>query len=68
MGQAKRRGTFEERKAQSIAEQEKTLDLLRKQEAEWFESLTEEERERVIANRKKGQNAVRTMMTFSSLV
>lgn len=52
MGQAKRRGTYEERVQQSITEQNFVRELLEKQEKEWWDSLTPEEQETVTRNRE----------------
>ena len=51
MGQAKRRGTYEERKAAAIADNEKAARLLREQEDAWWNSLTPEEQANVAKNR-----------------
>ena len=60
MGQAKRRGTFEERRQQSIdrAEAER-LERQRKAQ-EWWDSLTPEQQE---AERKKRRKRDRSMFT-----
>lgn len=53
MGEAKSRGTYEERKANSIADQKAALSILKKQDEEWLLSLSESERENVLTNRIK---------------
>ncbi len=51
MGQAKQRGTFEERKASAIQDQETVIGMLAKQELEWWNSLTVDEQKLVAKNR-----------------
>lgn len=51
MGQAKQRGTFEERKASAIQDQETVLGMLAKQELAWWNGLTPDEQKRVAKNR-----------------
>ncbi len=51
MGEAKRRGTFEERKAQSIACKEEADRLSAEEEAKRFAEMSPEERE-IERNRK----------------
>lgn len=53
MGQAKRRGSFEERKAESIASSEFIINEMTKMETEWYGSLTEEERAVIDKQRAK---------------
>lgn len=53
MGQAKKRGTYEERKAAAIEDNNRTIKLLKEQEETWWNSLTPEEQQRVAKNRLK---------------
>jgi len=53
MGQAKQRGTFAERKAESIALKEYIIKEMTRREAEWYQSLSDEERATVDRNRAK---------------
>ena len=45
MGQAKNRGTYEERKAEAIQDNAVTVQLLKEQRSKWWNSLSEEEKE-----------------------
>lgn len=47
MGQAKRRGTYEERRTNSINDEAATVKLLKDQEDAWWNSLTPEEQDTV---------------------
>lgn len=51
MGQAKLRGNFEERKQQSIDRKEAARLQREREEAEWWASLTDEQKETVRKNR-----------------
>jgi 20S proteasome alpha/beta subunit len=51
MGQAKRRGTYEERKAAAIADGQLMIKLIKEQEDRWWNSLSPEEQERIVKNR-----------------
>jgi hypothetical protein len=51
MGQAKQRGTFEERKAISVSDQAAAALILKQQEKLWWDSLSDEEKEKVTKNR-----------------
>lgn len=62
MGQAKKRGTYDERKAAAIEDNARTIQLLREQEEAWWNSLTPEEQQRVAKNRLK------RAMTMSKLI
>ena len=53
MGQAKRRGTYEERKESAIADNLKTIQLLKEREDAWWDSLTPEEQQNVVRGRIK---------------
>ena len=53
MGQAKKRGTFEERKQAAIDDNLLTIRLLKEQQDAWWASLTEEEQQIVADNRLK---------------
>ena len=61
MGQAKRRGTYEQRKADAIEDNKKTARLLHEQEVAWWNSLTEEEQANVRLKRAKRAKAMATM-------
>lgn len=51
MGQAKRRGTFEERKESAIADIQLVRNILLQHEKEWWDSLTVEEQKKIIEKR-----------------
>jgi hypothetical protein len=53
MGQAKKRGTFEERRQQSIDRTEAERLERQREEAEWWNSLTDEQKENVRKNRAR---------------
>lgn len=53
MGQAKRRGTYEERKESAIHDANVVREILLKQEKLWWDSLTEEEQKNIISKRTK---------------
>jgi hypothetical protein len=53
MGQAKRRGTFEERRKQSIDAANAARTEREREEAEWWNSLTDEEKRLVRRNRER---------------
>lgn len=59
MGQAKKRGTFEERKAQSIEKETQLLAALEESAKVWYESLTDEDKERYakLAEERKARMA-----------
>lgn len=64
MGQAKKRGTFEERKEAAIEDNKKTIQLLREQEEAWWNSLTPEEQERVAKKRVERLRAMSIISKF----
>ena len=51
MGQAKQRGTFEERKAAAIEYNDAVAKLLKEQEQKWWDDLSPEEKEKARMNR-----------------
>ena len=53
MGQAKKRGTFEERRQQSIDAANAARTEREREEAEWWDSLTDDERRLVRKNRER---------------
>jgi hypothetical protein len=53
MGQARKRGSYQERKALAIEENRKIVQLLQEQERTWFENLSEEEKMSVRLKRAK---------------
>lgn len=53
MGQAKKRGTYEQRKEAAIEDNKRTIQLLKEQEDAWWNSLTPEEQQQVAKNRLK---------------
>ncbi len=53
MGQAKRRGTFEERRQQSIAAANAARMEREREEAEWWNSLTDDQKRLVRKNRER---------------
>jgi hypothetical protein len=58
MGQAKQRGSFEERKTQSIERKKKERIEREKVEREYWESLTDEEREKILTNRERARRVL----------
>lgn len=50
MGQAKKRGNFDDRKSQAIARDEAERARKIQEEKDWYDSLTEEEKETVRRN------------------
>lgn len=67
MGQAKKRGTYEERKAAAIEDNTRTVQLLKEQEEAWWNSLTPEEQERVAKNRVKQATAASKFAALAAL-
>ena len=51
MGQAKRRGTFAERRDSAIHDQEVVKTILNQQEKKWWDSLTAEEQISILQKR-----------------
>ena len=66
MGQAKKRGTFEERKESAIEDNRKTIQLLREQEEAWWNSLTPEEQEAVAKKRVERMHATASLTKWSA--
>ena len=67
MGQAKRRGTYEERKATAIADNELTVKLIKEQEDRWWNSLTAEEQERIAKNRVANASAIEKINAVAAI-
>lgn len=67
MGQAKRRGTYEQRKEAAIEDNKRTIRLLREQEDAWWNSLTSEEQQTVSENRLKRAKALASIAKWTSL-
>jgi hypothetical protein len=71
MGQAKKRGTKEERIAQSIARKEAEDSERRRKVAEWWQSLSPEEQEAQInkmkINKKRRLNAATLWSSLAAL-
>jgi len=67
MGQAKKRGSYEERKATAIADNALTVRLLKEQEDAWWASLTPEEQERVAKNRVKNASRVAKFAALTAI-
>ncbi len=59
MGQAKRRGTYQERVQQSIEKETQLLAALEESAKVWYESLTDEDKERYakLAEERKARMA-----------
>jgi hypothetical protein len=68
MGQAKKRGTYEERKTTAIEDNARTIQLLKEQEEAWWNSLTPEEQERVAKNRVSRAKKLAMLTMMPSLV
>lgn len=69
MGQAKKRGNFEERKAQSIARVAEAEEEARRAAEEWFNSLSEEEQAaelKVLRERRRRQAKAGLMLSAIS--
>lgn len=67
MGQAKKRGTYQERKTAAIEDNAKTIRLLQEQEEAWWNSLTPEEQERVAKNRVKQASRVAKFAALTAI-
>ena len=61
MGQAKRRGTFEERRQQSINRTEAERMERQRQAQEWWDSLTPEQQDAEREKRRKRERAAATV-------
>lgn len=68
MGQAKKRGTYDERKANAIADNELAVKILREQEQVWWDSLTEDEKANVRLNRAKQAKKLAELGMMSAAV
>lgn len=53
MGQAKRRGSFDERSASAITDNLKTIQLLKEREDAWWATLTPDEQQNIVRSRIK---------------
>lgn len=60
MGEAKRRGTYDERKTAAIEDNLKTIQILKDREDAWWATLTPEEQQNVVRGRIK--RAAKTKM------
>jgi hypothetical protein len=58
MGQAKKRGDFETRKAQSIENQRLALEKAEREAKEWFDGLTDEQQEQYRAEIRRREKAM----------
>ena len=67
MGQAKERGTFEERRQQSIDRAEAERLERQRKEAEWWNSLTDEQKENVRQNRARRARNMQSMAAWMGL-
>jgi hypothetical protein len=67
MGQAKQRGTFEERRQQSIDRAEAERLERQRKEAEWWNSLTDEQKENVRQNRARRARNMQAMAAWMGL-
>lgn len=65
MGQAKQRGTFEDRRQQSIARTEAERLERQRKESEWWNSLTDEQKENVRRNRARRARQMAFFTAFS---
>lgn len=66
MGQAKRRGTFEDRRQQSIEATEAAKTERDRAEAEWWNSLTEDQKRLVRRNRERRAQRMALLASFSA--
>lgn len=57
MGHAKKRGTFQERKASAIHDTALAAKMLKEQEDKFWASLTDDERENIYISRKRAMRA-----------
>lgn len=68
MGQAKRRGTREERVAQSIERQAEEKEERIRREKEIWEAMTPEQRAAHLARQEKARNALRLVSGIGGLL
>ena len=69
MGQAKERGTYEERRQQSIDRTEAARTKQEREEAEWWNSLTDDQKRLIRKNRERRARRMRVLgmwMGFAS--
>lgn len=68
MGQAKKRGDFETRKAQSIAAKQEASNRMEEEAKKWFENLTEEEKELYRTQLKEKETVLRQLGLWTAAV
>lgn len=67
MGQANQRGTFEERRQQSIDRAEAERLERQRKEAEWWNSLSDEQKENVRQNRARRARNMQALSAWMGL-
>ncbi len=68
MGQAKKRGDFETRKAQSVEAKRVASERVEEEARKWFENLTEEEKETYRKQLKDKETALRRLGLWTAAV
>lgn len=68
MGQAKQRGTFEERRQQSIDRREAEAQERDRKLAEWWNAMTPEEQEAIREKRRRSQQSGMNLMAMTALI
>lgn len=67
MGEAKRRGTYEQRVKQSLARAVAEKERKRAEAQAWWDSLTDEQKAAEQEKMKKGHNTMLTMLSLAGL-
>lgn len=68
MGQAKRRGSFEQRKQQSVEKAEALKIENARKEQDWWDSLTEEQQNEVSRRRSDSHKKVQSLLAATSML
>ena len=68
MGQAKARGTFEQRRAEAIERDKKRAEELRILEGQRWESLTDEEKRTTLKHERYERNLISTLFGRAGLI
>ena len=68
MGQAKARGTFEQRRAEAIARNKKRKEELRLLEIQKWESMTDEEKISLRKHKRYERNLIATLFGMAGLI
>ena len=68
MGQAKARGTFEQRRAEAIGRDKKRAEELRILEVQRLESMTDEEKRAILKHERYERNLIATLFGMAGLI